>query len=151
MSIAIGPPVLPYRGTRDTDAYGSGTFLASRDGGIRSHRGRDYITVPGDPILSPIDGVITRIPRAYPDADLTGIEIETDRIRVKMLYLRPTVAIGTRVRRGQMVGTAQDVSGYWMGKAPRASPMVSHVHLEIMVWMDPADAMETPPAPGRAA
>jgi hypothetical protein len=149
--ISIGPPVLPYRGTRDTDAYGSGTFLASRDGGIRSHRGRDYITVVDDPILSPIDGVVTRIPRAYADANLTGIEIESDRIRVKLLYVTPIVAIGAKVRRGQMIGEAQDVAGYWMAKQPRPTPMVNHVHLEVSVWMDPADAMETPPAPGGVA
>lgn len=139
--IEIGTPVLPFRGTRDMDAYGSGTFLASRDGGDRSHRGRDYVTVPGDSILSPIEGKVTRIPRAYPDADLMGLEIEGVRVRVKMLYLSPLVVVGTVVKRGEVVGTAQDVASYWKAKSPREGSMVNHLHLEVMVWMDPDDAI----------
>jgi len=149
--ISIGVPVLPYRGTRDTDAYGSGTFLASRDGGERAHRGRDYIAVPGDPIISPIDGKVTRLLVAYAGSELRGLELESDRIRAKLLYVDPAVEVGTKVVRGQLIGVAQDVAAYWARKSPRPGRMVNHVHLEVMVWMDPADAMETPPAPGRAA
>jgi hypothetical protein len=147
----IGPPVLPYRGTRDTDAYGSGTFLAARDGGARSHRGRDYISIPGDPVLSPIDGRITRLLTAYPGSELRGLEIESERMRVRLLYVEPGVLAGSTVTRGQLVGSAQDVAAYWMDKSPRPTPMTNHVHLEVLVWVDPADAMQTPPAPGRMA
>lgn len=146
--VDIGPPVIPWRGTRDTDAYGSGTFMASRDGGKRAHRGRDYVTVPGDPIVSPIDGIVTRRVVAYAGAELLGLEIESDRVKAKMLYLDPAVDVGQKIVRGQLIGVAQDVSAYWARTSPRTGRMVNHVHLEVSVWIDPTDAMEIPPSPG---
>lgn len=138
----IGKPVAPYRGVRDTDAYGSGTFAASRDGGSRAHLGRDYVAQAGDDVLAPIDGTVRRIVKAYPDADLGGVEIDGPTCRVKMLYLRPEVPAGMKVRRGQKIGTAQDVAAYHEKKSPRSGRMVNHVHVELMLWVDPANYME---------
>lgn len=138
-------PVRPYRGTRGVDAYGSGTFGASRDAGARAHVGRDYIALPGDGVVSPIDGIVKRHAKAYPDADLAGLEIEGARARVKLLYVLPCVEPGEKVKAGQVIGTAQDVAGYWHAKAPRPGSMQNHVHLEVLVWIDPEEQM------GRAA
>ena len=138
-------PVRPYRGTRGVDAYGSGTFGASRDGGGRSHLGRDYIALPGDQVVSPIDGIVKRHAKAYPDADLAGLEIEGAAVRAKLLYVLPCVEPGERVKAGQVIGTAQDVASYHEKKSPRAGHMTNHVHLEVLVWIDPEEQM------GRAA
>jgi len=104
--------------------------------------------VPGDPIISPIDGRVMRLLVAYAGSELRGLEIESDRIRAKLLYVDPAVEVGAKIVRGQLIGVAQDVAAYWARKSPRPGRMTCHVHLEIMAWLDPADAMETPPAPG---
>jgi murein DD-endopeptidase MepM/ murein hydrolase activator NlpD len=135
----LSPPVRPYRGVRDMDAHGSGAFGASRDGGKRVHRGRDYIALPGDDGLSMIDGVVTRIiQRVYPDSgELMGIEIEGPLVRMKLLYVRPEVDVGQRVRAGQKIGIVQDLVAYYLAKYPERKPITNHVHPEISVWIDP--------------
>lgn len=134
-------PVRPFRGTRGVDAYGSGTFGASRDGGSRPHLGRDYIALVGNEVVSPVDGTVKRHAKAYPDADLAGLEIDGDGVRAKLLYVLPSVEPGETVKAGQVIGVAQDVAGYHEKRSPRPGHMVNHVHLEIMVWVDPEDLM----------
>ena len=134
-------PVRPFRGTRGFDAYGSGTFGASRDGGARAHLGRDYVALPGDQVVSPIDGIVKRHAKAYPDADLAGLEIEGAGVRAKLLYVLPCVEPGEKVKAGQVIGTAQDVASYHEKRSPRPGRMVNHVHCELMVWVDPEDYM----------
>lgn len=141
--MTLTSPVRPNRGTRGVDAYGSGQFAADRDGGTRAHRGRDYIALLGDSVVSPIDGIVKRRLLAYAGANLEGLEIEGPTVRAKILYLHPEVAVGSKVVAGQPIGTAQDVAAYWMAKEPRPGDMQNHVHLEVMVWIDPEEHMET--------
>lgn len=145
----LTPPVRPYRGTRGTDAYGSGTFLASRDGGSRSHIGRDYVAQPGDEAVFPIDGVVERIGLAYPDdSALRSIHIrgtgEHSGVLVKLLYANCDHAVGTKGAAGDRLGTAQDVATRYPG-------ITGHLHLEVYVALDPDPLMAKPPQGGPVA
>lgn len=137
----ILPPVKPYRGRRGTDPAGSGVFGASRDGGKRKHMGLDLISVPGDEVVSPIYGIVTRLGWAYSDADLGSIHIEGqdqhDGVTVKMLYARGMEALktGAKVEPGQTIGTAQDVAAHWLKKG--VAGMKNHIHLEVTMQVDP--------------
>lgn len=139
--MTLTSPVRPYRGLRGVDAYGSGQFMASRDGGSRGHRGRDYTALPGDDVVSPIDGVVKRHAKPYPDSDLDGLEIEGANVHARLFYILPCVEPGATVKAGQVIGTAQDVAGYWHAKEPKPGLMTGHVHLEISIYIDPEDRM----------
>jgi len=109
---------------RGCDPLGCGNFGASR--GTRSHSGIDYKALPGEAILSPITGKVTRYPFPYADDKrYTGIEIVNASYKVKMFYLSASVTIGTEVKAGQQIGTAQNISD------KHGSSMVNHIHFEI--------------------
>lgn len=134
----IGYPSRPWRGTRGVDKYGSGTFLASRDSGARSHLGRDYIALAGDEALSPIHGIIEKIGIAYKDSPLGSIHIrgvgEHQGVQVKLLYARCDEPIGTECQVGRVIGEVQSLERRYPG-------ITNHVHLEVMVATDPDSLM----------
>lgn len=130
MPIQLGPPSLPWRGTRGMDKFGSGTFGASRDGGKRRHLGRDYIALPGDTGVSPLDGKVTHVGKAYANSDLGSIRIAGAGIEVRVLYIKPEVEVGQPVRVGEVIGTVQDLSAKYPGITP-------HVHVEVWTPIDP--------------
>jgi murein DD-endopeptidase MepM/ murein hydrolase activator NlpD len=140
------PPAQPYRGLRNTDAYGSGTFGASR--GTRTHGGLDIRAQPGDPAIAPISGRVVKIGIAYHGSDLGSLHIqgtgEYADARVKMLYVETLVPINSTVKQGDVVGQVQDVAGYWADKSPRAGIMKNHVHLELTMRCDPQRLMRLP-------
>lgn len=139
MSRTIVPPTKAFRGIRGVDSWGSGTFGASRDGGVRQHQGLDFIAAVGDEIVAPITGTVVQIGRAYADAELQSIHIEGDGDftgwRAKLLYAAADVGLhGRYVTAGDPIGHAQDVAGYWKAKQPTHSgEMKNHVHLEIVI------------------
>lgn len=111
--------------TRNCDPMGCGHFGASR--GNRKHDGEDYVTAPGESILAPISGKITRI--AYPyanDLSFKGIEIKGTTHTAKLFYMNPTAIIGAHVRAGEVVGVAQNIAG------KHGNGMINHVHVEII-------------------
>ncbi len=112
---------------RGTDKYGSGKFGVSRDGGKRSHQGLDLGALPGEKILSPIEGLVVREARPYAnDPKYVGVVIdgtgEWKGYQVKMFYVKG-IKLG-RVRAGEVVGTAQDLGKKYPG-------IINHVHLEV--------------------
>ncbi|HEV7676379.1 MAG TPA: M23 family metallopeptidase [Candidatus Angelobacter sp.] len=116
-------------GTRFRDQWGSGQFGASRPGHVHSrlHQGLDITAEPGEPIRSPIDGVITR--EAFPykgDNRFRGLLIEGVNewkgIEVKIFYVQGMIQ--GRVDAGQIIGTAQDLSLRYRG-------ITNHVHIEV--------------------
>ncbi len=112
---------------RGVDAYGSGAFGASRDGGSRAHRGIDLIATPGEPVRAPIAGVVTRIGAAYAGQDgLTFVEIvnPVTHYTARLLYVGPTVEAGRAVAAGDVVGAAQDLAKRY----PHG--ITNHVHVE---------------------
>lgn len=106
------------------DAWGSGAFGAAR--GEHIHQGLDIKTIVGQQILSPISGTITRHPYPY-NGDLvyTGIEIKNAEFHVKIFYVKPVVAIGNTVAKGQVIATAQNIA------AKYSSSMTNHAHIEV--------------------
>jgi hypothetical protein len=137
MPVKIALPINPFRGTRGVDSWGSGNFGASRDGGARQHAGLDFVAVPGDPVYSPIDGVVSHIGIAYQDSDMRSIHVsgvgQHHGMQVKLLYVQPDPGIGGRaVISGDRLGDAQDVAAYWAARKPdHAGEMRNHVHVEI--------------------
>jgi murein DD-endopeptidase MepM/ murein hydrolase activator NlpD len=112
---------------RGVDAYGSGAFGASRDGGSRAHRGIDLVATPGEPVRAPISGVITRIGAAYAGQErLTYVEIVNPdtHYTARLLYVGPTVEAGAAVAAGDVVGSAQDLAQRY----PHG--ITNHVHVE---------------------
>jgi len=113
---------------RGVDAYGSGAFGASRDGGRRAHRGVDFVARPGEPVRAPIAGVVTRIGRAYASQDeLKYIEIANlaTRYTARVLYVGPAVKLGWVVAAGDTIGYAQNLAGRY------PAGMTNHVHVEL--------------------
>lgn len=120
------------------DAAGKGHFGAPR--GMRLHQGLDLEVEPGEPVFSPVDGRFIRAgypyanDRTYRLAVLNGEGYE-----VKAMYVDPDPSLrpGDPVRKGQRIGTAQDVAAKYGG------PMKPHVHVEVRKivgahLMDPA-------------
>lgn len=126
------------------DTHGSGHFWASRDGGERHHLGVDFIAVPGDEVLSPIDGTVKRLGWAYINDDFGLIEItgrgRHEGVKVELLYLAPYVRKDQTVTAGQVVGHAQDVS-------KRYAYITPHVHCTIWRAVNPVDMMPRMPPP----
>jgi len=116
----LSPTGLKIRGE---DKWGSGAFKAPR--GDHVHRGVDFVCVPGQSVAAPIEGVIRREARPYVTGEFSGVLIESPVCDVKLFYLKPDpTLIGRHVKKGQVIGHAQDISQKYPGITP-------HVHLEI--------------------
>ncbi|WP_051269590.1 M23 family metallopeptidase [Flavobacterium suncheonense] len=104
--------------------WGCGSYGATR--GNRTHNGLDIKAIPGQQIISPISGTVTRFPYPYGD-DLrwTGIEIKNSDYHVKIFYLTPTVLQNAKVKQGQVIGRAQNIASKY------SSSMTNHVHIEV--------------------
>ena len=146
--MTIGPVTRPYRGIRETDPWGSGLFDARRDGGLRTHKGVDFIALPGDVAIAPISGVVKRHVLVYSGGNLRGLVLEGAGqywpYYCKILYVLPCVAEGQTVEKGQAIGDVQDVARYWQKKVPDRGRMTNHVHLEVRQWIDAATIVERP-------
>ncbi len=138
-------------GQRGEDAYGSGAFGASRDGGRRRHAGLDLVAPVGAPIRAPISGTVTRVGHAYPgDADLQFVEITnpTTQYAARVFYVGPSRGPGAEVTAGEIIGRAQDLG--------RRYPygMTNHVHVEFTgrhgVVLDPLAVLPAFPPGSRA-
>jgi hypothetical protein len=151
MAVEVGPPTSPYRGLRGVDAWGSGGFGASRDGGLRRHLGCDFLAQPGDIALAPIGGRVVVVGTAYPGSSLGSIHIQGDgpyaEYYVKILYVDPDVYVGTTVKAGDRIGQVQNVTAYYAAKSPGKGPMPNHVHLELKAWVNPVAYLAQDVAP----
>ena len=112
----IGQISRPWRGVRGHDPAGDGGFGASRSGGLRPHKGVDYVCQEGDACLAPFDGMVKRVGIAYADSSLGSIHIQGTgphwAYYAKILYVAPDVMEGLVVKRGQRIGTCQNVAKY---------------------------------------
>lgn len=112
---------------RGEDAYGFGHFGASRDHGRRAHKGVDYIAAPGDAVLAPVSGTITRIGDAYRSRSgyhFVEVRDEAHGMLVRVYYVAPSVNVGDAITAGDEIGTAQDLSRRYRG-------ITNHVHVEL--------------------
>lgn len=113
---------------RAHDAYGEGEFGASRDGGARRHEGVDYDAAPGQKVVAPISGFVSKIGYAYAgDTDLKFVEVSNPALGyvARVFYVDPTVEVGQAVRVGAVVGTAHSL------QAKYPDGMTNHVHTEL--------------------
>lgn len=108
------------------DQAGDGTFGARRDGGLRGHRGVDYVVPVGGIVWSPCTGRVGQYGYCYPDDySFRFVRIHTEWAEVRVLYVDPRVFGGEMVEPGQILGEAQNIAG-------RYGPlMTNHVHLEV--------------------
>jgi hypothetical protein len=114
---------------RQTDAYGCGSFGASRDGGARRHEGVDFMADPGQRLVAPISGYVTKIGFAYPgDSALRFVEIANPALHyaARVFYIDPTVKVGQAVHVGQPIGIHHTLERKYPGG------MTDHVHLEVI-------------------
>lgn len=117
------------REPRTEDAYGSGAFGASRDGGVRRHEGVDFQAEAGQRVAAPISGYVTRIGYAYAgDDDLKFVEITNPALRLeaRAFYVDPAVEVGDTVYVGQPIGRVHSLQRKYPGG------MTDHVHLEVV-------------------
>ena len=115
------------KGLREVDKWGNGYYGASR--GNRIHKGADYVCEPGQDIVAPITGIIARESRPYGDPEwlyrYSGLIIYNEYCNLTLFYLEPLrYLIGTKVRMGEKIGIAQDISERYPGMTP-------HIHLQI--------------------
>lgn len=113
---------------RTHDAYGSGAYGASRDGGVRAHEGVDYAATAGQTVVAPISGFVTKIGHAYSsDASLQYVEISNPALgyEARVFYIEPDVKLGQAVRLGSAIGSARGLQDKYPGG------MTDHVHLEL--------------------
>ena len=108
------------------DKAGSGAYGAPR--GSRTHCGIDYHCTPGEPVLSPVAGEVTKLGYPYGD-DLTWRYVQiTDEKgeNHRLFYVEPAVALGQVVNGGEAIAIAQDISERYPDQG-----MLPHVHYEI--------------------
>jgi len=111
-----------------SDAAGDGHYHSPR--GDRLHNGIDYDCVIGASVLSPVNGVISKLGFPYGD-DLSWRYVEvTDgsNLRHRLFYVNPTAKVGQAVTANIEVGIAQDIRKRY----PNERSMGAHVHYEIM-------------------
>ncbi len=111
--------------SRGFDArYGWGQSGASRDRGRRHHQGLDVLASPGEPVFSPIDGIIFR--EAIPYPPFSGLLIrgtgayagyEVKLFYVDGLWCGPCLA-------GSVIGYAEILAVKYPG-------IPNHVHMEV--------------------
>lgn len=122
------------RGIRN-DQEGMGHYGAARGGG-RGHLGFDFKAHPFQDVVAPFDMIIDRVALPRAGSDLSGISWRTESMTGQMFYFLPNPdLIGCPVRRGQVIGQAQDLKQYYGPK------IISHIHFEIES-IDPAIIMK---------
>lgn len=106
------------------DAEGSGLYGAAR--GSRLHNGIDLEGTPGQKVVMPFDGIITRV--SFPYADDTswcGVKIVGARCIAKLWYMLPLPGVlGKQFKAGDEIGLLQDISLRYEGVKP-------HIHFKI--------------------
>lgn len=115
-------------GTRGVDVWGQGRYGAPRDGGKRIHKGADFVCIPGQDIVSPINGVVVREKIPYSTKShgvlFGGLLIKNSHCEITMFYFEPLREIlRMPITKGQVIGKAQDIGLRYPGIIP-------HIHLE---------------------
>ena len=114
---------------RGTDDWGSGEFGVSR--GDRTHKGIDYACLPLKKVMSPCQGVVTKVGYPYAD-DLSYRYVEVtddDSYKHRVFYISPLVEVDDIVVVGTILGEAQNISARYT-KINKV--MKNHIHLEIL-------------------
>ena len=137
-------------GIRDTDKWGSGAFGAGR--GKRKHQGADFMCQPCQNVWFPFEsGYIVRVTMPYVnDSEFFGCQLigqdNLNHYTAKMFYMLPDMNLiinEVRLKRGAVIGTAQNIALKYPG-------MIPHIHLQISdayhqtKWFNPLNILEVP-------
>lgn len=122
-----------------SDKWGDGAFGTPRgtlpDGSKKFHDGLDLMVVPGDIVVSMIDGDVEKVDYPYGgDLSWKGIQIANDLVRVELWYMEPYEwLIGKFVEAGEPVGNAQDISMKYRDpqKVAKLGFMIPHIHVRV--------------------
>jgi len=114
----------------DLWARSGGYFGASRihKGRDSIHKGLDLIIPPGRDIVASGYGIYHRTGICY-SGDLRYLKcvfIFDVTVRMNILYMWPRLIKGTKFKRGDVIGTVQDLSA-------RYPKIINHVHVEVVV------------------
>jgi murein DD-endopeptidase MepM/ murein hydrolase activator NlpD len=118
---------------RGSDDWGDGSFLAPR--GDKSHKGVDFVARPGDELLSPVSGRVSKLGYPYPFVS-NGFNYRYVQItdykgnRHRFFYVEPVPATGLHIKKGDLIGIAQNISEKFTH--PKRRPMKNHIHYEII-------------------
>ena len=81
------------------------------------------------PTVSPVDGIVIRQAFPYSDKNYSGVLLGNDSLSLKMFYFIPDKKVlGKRVKQGDRLGIAQDISKRYSSKDRK---MIPHIHLQI--------------------
>lgn len=118
---------LPER--RGCDDFGCGHYLAPR--GLSLHKGEDFKYKPGQPVRAFAAGVVTYHGIVYEDTDeFTYIQVSANSIDRQYMYVVPALPVGSEVKKGQVIGHAQNIAGY---HSTERRKMINHVHYQVKV------------------
>ena len=112
---------------RGVDSHGDGSFGAPR--GARTHRGLDLYFQPNEPFIVPFDciykrkGTVYSLDNRYKLMEFSGLGRFSD-FTFKAMYLDSDESIGATFKRGQQVGSVQDIGNKYNGITP-------HIHFEL--------------------
>lgn len=109
-----------------SDDQGDGHFGAHRTDHV--HEGTDLIVDPGEQVLSPVNGTYYGSGNVYDDDNRYKVQhVEGEGLLIKSMYTIPaaTLKAGDHLRRGDVLGYAQDISKKW------GATMIPHIHVEV--------------------
>ncbi len=120
--------IVDYQIIRECDPAGCGYFGASRDHGVRTHKGIDIVVQKGQNVYSPIAGKI-RLSYPYDNHKLKGVEVSGNgNEKIQIFYFNPVVKNNDIVEKGQFLGKAQSVSEYY-----NSPNMTDHLHVQMKI------------------
>jgi len=116
------------KGLRQPDDFGAGHYGAPRGDSI--HRGVDFACEPGQDVVSPASLDVLRASYPYSDDPRWhGLLLRHPYYDLYIWYIEPLwELIGSRVRQGQIIGVAQDISEKYNTDTKKMNP---HVHLQM--------------------
>ena len=125
---------------RGNDPTGFGHFGAKR--GIRRHKGHDIVSVPGESVVSMINGTVTKIGYAYAKAlQFRYVQVENETFKVWLMYIEhANLKVGQFVCAGERVGYCLDIAKYHNKNRKDGLKMINHLHVQIWkngVLVDP--------------
>jgi murein DD-endopeptidase MepM/ murein hydrolase activator NlpD len=109
------------------DNAGNGNYQSSRIGHV--HQGIDLVCTPGQNILAPFAGRISRQANPYAnDATYKGLEYVSNdgTMKLKLFYVN-NFSVGTAFSTGAVIATAQNIALKYGGG------MLPHIHVELRI------------------
>jgi murein DD-endopeptidase MepM/ murein hydrolase activator NlpD len=119
---------------RGNDPTGFGHFGAPR--GSRIHKGHDIISIPGESVVSMMEGTITKIGYAYAKAmQFRYVQVDKGIYRVWLMYLEASegIEVGKEVCAGERVGYCLNIAKYHNRKKKKGDDMMLN-HLHVQIW-----------------